>query len=132
MVNLFINKHFYRLFILFLWFYGIKNTLFVEVSNSKEDVNRVIVEQLKETINWDNPEFYAEAKQNLARAKEIKKDGIKQPIIIAPLKNEHQSQYKYYTLSGRHRLFAINNDPYLKCKYKYIYCAVVLDDSFNK
>ena len=65
-------------------------------------------------------------------SKEIKKDGIKQPIIIAPLKNEHQSQYKYYTLSGRHRLFAINNDPYLRCKYKYIYCAVVLDDSFNK
>ena len=69
-------------------------------------------------------------------SKEIKKNGIKQPIVIAPLKKalkkEYSLRYKYYTLSGRHRLFAINNDPYLKCKYKYIYCAVVLDDSFNK
>ena len=81
MVNLFINKHFYRFVILFLCFYGIKNTLFVEVSSSKEDVNRVIVEQLKETINWDNPEFYAEAKQNLARAKEIKKDARRRQAL---------------------------------------------------
>ena len=58
------------------------STIRTNISYSKEkDVNKVIVEQLNETINWDDPRFYVEAKQNLARAKEIKKDARRRQAL---------------------------------------------------
>ena len=58
------------------------STIRTNISYSKEkDINKVIVEQLNETINWDDPRFYAEAKQNLARAKEIKKDARRRQTL---------------------------------------------------
>ena len=64
--------------------------------------------------------------------RDIRKNGIKEEIIVAKLDKKYHLPFKYYVISGRHRIFAIQNDPYLKCKYKDIYCYVITKNSFNK
>ena len=78
-----------KYFIVILFFLAVVDII-SNVSISKEqDINKVVVQQLNETINWDDPRFYKEAKANLARAKEIKKDAKRRKALKnAGLSNE--------------------------------------------